>query len=152
MLSHKESLISAYHNYLVNDMLSPGFILGDPDQKNDFYFVADIMLPGETLPIISTRFFDSKGDFLLHLTDNKLKTNPKQCAIYHAANGFRIHYASGELLLSVMTQAYTNGYLTMIQGKLYDPSGRTRMEPSFEGVKVPEPARLVLDAPFHSRK
>jgi hypothetical protein len=152
MLTHKESSISAYHNYLVNDMLTPGFMLGDPGRKDDFYFVADIVLPGETLASISTRLFDAQGRFLLHLANNRIESNPRQCPMYASANGFRIHTASGEPLLAITTQAYTNGYLTMVQGKLYDPAGKVRMEPSFQGITVYGSARLVLDAPFHARK
>jgi hypothetical protein len=152
MLTHKESSISAYHNYLVNDMLTPGFILGDPGGKDDFYFVADIMLPGETVASVSARLFDAQGRFLLHITNNRVENNPQQCTIHDSPNGFRVHSASGEPLLAIMTQAYTNGYLTMIQGKLYDPTGKVRMEPSFQGITAYGLARLVLDTPFHARK
>ncbi|RPI74611.1 MAG: hypothetical protein EHM45_18160 [Desulfobacteraceae bacterium] len=152
MLTYKESSISAYHNYLVNHMLTPGFILGDPDRPDDFYFIADIVLPGETLASVSGRLFDSQGRLLLHLLNNRLENNPQNCTIQSSANGFRIHSALGEPLLTVLTQAYTNGYLTMIQGKLYDPAAKIRMEPSFQGITVYGSARLVLDVPFHARK
>jgi hypothetical protein len=53
MLKQRESLISAYHNYLVNNMLSPGFYAGIPYSATDFYFLADIMLPGEMAAFLS---------------------------------------------------------------------------------------------------
>ena len=79
MINHRESLISAHHNYLVNSMLSPGFILGDPNSQDDFWFLADMVLPGESTPRISGRLYDSQGLFLLELNWNKIGENPGQC-------------------------------------------------------------------------
>jgi len=147
MRGHRESLISAHHNYLVNDMLSPGFVLGAPGSEEDFWFLADVVPPGEAMPRISGRFFGSEGEFLVSLRSSKVLENPGDCALQGVAGGFRLIHPSGEVLLSVHTQAFTNGYLTRIQGKLYDREGALRMEPSYEGVKVYGEARLALESP-----
>ncbi|MEW6666643.1 MAG: hypothetical protein AB1512_15660 [Thermodesulfobacteriota bacterium] len=147
MTSQRESLISAHHNYLVNDMLTPGFVLGDPGDAGDFWFVADVVRPGETVPRISGRILDEKGRFLAELRSSRLALNPGGCVLRPGAGGFGLVSPSGEMLLSVHTQVFTNGYLTRIQGKLYDRSGVLRMEPSHEGAKVYGEARLTLEAP-----
>lgn len=147
-LNHRESFISAHHNYLVNNMLTPGFLLGDPNSQEDFFFLADLVLPGEITPRISARLFDSGGRFLLEMGRNRIVENPGRCTHQSASGGFRILYSSGESLLEVNTQHFTNGYLTRIQGKLYDRDGRIRMEPSFDGVHVFGEAQLTLQAPY----
>ena len=147
MPSQKESLISAHHNYLVNDMLTPGFVLGDPGDAEDFWFVADMLKPGETVPRISGRLFDEKGRFLAALRSSRLAQNPGGCVLRPGAGGFGLVSSSAEMLLSVHTQAFTNGYLTRVQGKLYDRNGALRMAPSHEGAKVYGESRLALDSP-----
>ena len=61
LLKFKENLVSAHHNYLVNQMLSPGFSLGDSDSKDEFYFLADVVRPGESEPRIYSRLYDAQG-------------------------------------------------------------------------------------------
>ena len=151
-MKHRESLISAHHNYLVNNMISPGFVLGVPDSKDEFYFLADLVPPGENEPRVSAYLFDSQGSFILELKKNKMVENRGQCAYKTTPGGFQILYPSKEPLLVVNTQKFTNGYLTRIQGKLYDRGGKLRMEPYYEDVQVYGKARLSLDAPFHSYK
>lgn len=147
MPSQKESLISAHHNYLVNEILTPGFVLGGPRDGKDFWFVADMLKPGETVPRISGRLFDEKGRFLAELRLGRVVENPGACVLRPGPGGFGLFSSSGETLLSVHTQVFTNGYLTRIQGKLYDRNGALRMEPSHEGSKVYGEARLSLEAP-----
>jgi len=148
MLKHKQSIISAHHNYLVNNMLSPGFVLGDPDSKDGFYFLANLVLSGENTARISARLFDRQGIFILELRQNKLNSNPGCCSYQSTPGGFRILYPSGKPLLEVNTQKFTNGYLTRIQGKIYDESKRLRMEPSYDSIQVYGEANLALDSPF----
>ena len=151
-MKYKESLISAHHNYLVNNMLSPGFVLGDPNAKEGFYLLADLVLPEKNTPRISARLFDTEGKFLLELICNKIGENPGRCSYQSSPGGFRLLYASGETLLEVHTETFAKGYLTRIQGKLYDGDGRLRMEPAHEGSHVFEEADLALKAPFHPSK
>ena len=151
-MKHKESLISAHHNYLVNTMISPGFVLGEPDSKDNFYFLADLVPLGESSPHISAYLFDSQGSFILKLNLNKISENPGHCSYKTTPGGFQILYPSKEPLLSVNTQKFTNGYLTRIQGKLYDRGGKLRMEPYYEDIQVYGKARLNLDAPFNFLK
>jgi len=129
-------------------MLSPGFLLGDPNSKEGFYFLADLVLPEKKKPGISARLFDTEGKFLMELICNKIGENPGRCSYQSIPDGFRLLYASGETLLEVHTQTFAKGYLTRIQGKLYDGDGRLRMEPAYEGSQVFEEAELALNAPF----
>jgi hypothetical protein len=152
MIKHRESLISAYHNYLVNNMLSPGFFVGDPHSQDDFYFLADIMLPGEVVPGISARLFDRQGFLLLELKRNSLAEDQGHCTVEITPVGFRIVCPSDELLLEVNTQKFANGYLTRIKAQLYDRNNILRIEPLHEGVQVYGQACLALDAPFEFHK
>jgi hypothetical protein len=148
MTNQKESLISAHHNYLVNDMLTPGFVLGDPLDAEGFWFLADVLRPGETVPLISGTVFDEKGTFLAEVRSGSLVRNPGACVFRPGAGGFVLRSPGGETLLSVHTQVFTNGYLTRIQGRLHDRAGALRMEPSHEGIHVHGEGRLALEAPL----
>ena len=147
-MKHNENLISAHHNYLVNGMLSPGFVLGDPNSGDDFYFLADLVLPGEGTPRISARMFDVHGTFLMELKWNRIGENPGNCSYKPTPDGFRILYSTGETLLEVKTLKFPNGYLTHTQGMLYDKEGKLRMEPADDGIRVNGGVRLALDSPF----
>jgi len=152
MIRKRESLISAYHNYLVNNMLSPGFFVGDPHSQDDFYFLADFMLPEEIVPPISARLFNIQGLFLLELNRSKIAENPRHCTLETTSEGFLVVSPSNELLLEIKTQRFANGYLTRIKAKLYDRNKVLRIEPSYEGVQVYGEACLALDAPFEFHK
>ena len=148
MIKYDESKISAHHNYLVNNMLTPGFVVGDRDSKNDFYFLADLVYPGESTPRISARLLDEKGAFLVELNWNRIIENPGSCSYGSIAGGFRIMRVSGETLLEVRTQSFPNGYLTFITAKLFDENGVLRMEPMGESIQVHGMSELVLEAPY----
>jgi len=152
LIKKRESLISAYHNYLVNNMMSPGFYVGVPDSATDFYFLADMMLPGEMTPPISARLYDSSGTALLELKRNSITENPRQCVFEATPQGFRIVCPPDELVLDMNTQRFANGYLTRIKAKLHDSKGALRIEPSFEGIHVYGDACLTLSAPFDREK
>ena len=147
-MKNTESLISAHHNYLVNNVLTPGFILGDPSSEDDFYFLADVVLPGESTPRFSARLFDDQGLYLLELDWNRIRRNSGRCSYQPLPGGFRIVYDSGDPLLSVRTESFPNGYLTHIQGKLYDKTAKMRMETSFAGIRVYGEACLTIQAPY----
>jgi hypothetical protein len=127
-------------------MLSPGFLLGDPGSQEDFYFLADVVPPGENIPRISGRLFDSEGKLLVELKMGQIARNPGGCSVQNSPAGFRLLHPPGETLLNVSTQVFTNGYLTRIQGRLFDHAGNLRAEPSHEGVKVYGEATLALKA------
>lgn len=146
-MKFRQSLISAHHNYLINQMLTPGFILGEPDAGDDFWLLADVVLPGEKAPYVSGRFYDRNGDFLLHLKGNEIVENQGYCLARSSGGGFSLHYPSGDVLLAVHTEVFTNGYLTLIQGRLYDRKGSLRLEPSFESARVLGPSHRTLDGP-----
>jgi hypothetical protein len=150
MLKFHESLISAHHNYLVNRMLTPGFLVGDPNSREDFWFLADMVPPGAREPRIYARLYDSQALFLVEIRLNKIVENPSGCVYQAFPGGFRISYSPGDPLLIVQTESFANGFLTRVQGKLYDRHRMLRMGPSYEGVEVYGKAQLALDRPLKS--
>lgn len=147
-MKHTQSKISAHHNYLANNVLTPGFALGRPGKKSEFYFLADVVLPGESTPRISGRLFDAQGNLLVELNWNRIGENPGGCSHRSTPGGFRISHQSGEPLLEVVTQHFTNGYLTRIRGKIHDAAGNVRLEPDRDSIRVLGEAELTLDSPF----
>jgi hypothetical protein len=145
---YKESLISAHHNYLINGMLTPGFVLGEPGSKEGFYFLADPVLPGESTPRVCARLMDEKGNTLVELKWNRIRANPGGCSLMSVKGGFQLLDASGEMLFEVNTENFTNGYLTRISGTLKDEKGRVRIEQLEGSIKVHEPAVPALDKPY----
>ena len=148
MIKFRESKISAHHNYLVNDLLTPGFVVGDPNSQNAFYFLADPVLPGESTPRISARIMDEKGDLLLELNGNRIGDNPGKCDFHPLQGGFKILRQPNEPLLEVHTQNFPRGLLTRIKARLFDENGDLRVEPLGESIQVHGEATLVLDAPL----
>ena len=148
MVEFTESRISAHHNYLVNDRLTPGFVIGDPQSGQGFYFLADLLLPGQETPLISARLVSEKGDTLLELRSNKIADNPAGCTYQPLPRGFRILNPSSEPLLEVVTQDFPRGHLTRIKTRLLDERGDLRVESSGESIQVHGEANMVLDAPF----
>ncbi|MGE5841900.1 MAG: hypothetical protein ACM335_06465 [Deltaproteobacteria bacterium] len=144
MLKFHESLVSAHHNYLVNQALSPGFLLGELGAKDDFWFLADIVPAARREPTIHGRIYDSQGRYVLEMKFNRITENPKACVMAPLAGGFQVRWADGEPLLRVQTVSFANGYLTWIQGKICDREGKIRMEPFLDGIKVFGKATLAL--------
>ncbi len=147
----RESLVSAYHNYLVNQMLCPGFLVGNPDSKDDFYFLADVLRPGESEPKIYSRLYDSQGVFILEMEPKRIVENPTGCLRQPFPGGYRMVLPSGETLLSVQTESFANGFLTRLQGKLYDREGKLRMEPYYDAVQVHGEVGLWLKEALRKR-
>lgn len=148
MIKFKESKISAHHNYLVNDLLTPGFLVGDPNSLDAFYFMADLVLPGESTPRISARIMDEKGDLLLELNRNRISDNPGKCDYHPVQGGFKIIRPPDEPLLEVLTQNFPRGHMTLLKARLFDENGDLRVEPLGESIQVHGEAELVLDTPF----
>lgn len=148
MFKFKESKISAHHNYLVNDLLTPGFVVGDPKSPDSFFFLADLVLPGESTPRISARLMDEQGNLLLELNWNRIAENPAGCTYQSLQGGFRILHPSGEALMEVLTQNFPRGHLTRIKARLVDENGDLRVEPKGESIQVHGEANLALDTPF----
>ena len=123
MIIYRESKISAHHNYLVNNILTPGFVVGDPNADSGFYFLADVVLPGESTPRISSRIFDEKGQLLLELDWNRIRKNPGKFKHQPILGGFQILNNSGAPALIVRTETFPNGYLTYLTARLLDEKG-----------------------------
>jgi hypothetical protein len=151
MLKFRESLVSAHHNYLVNQMLAPGFLIGNPDSKDEFYFLADVVLPGESEPKIHSRLYDAQGAFVLEMGPKSIMTNPLGCLRQSLPGGYRIVFPSGESLLSVHTESFANGFLTRIQGKFYDREGKLRVESYYDAIQVHGAVGRWLKEPFSKR-
>ena len=151
MLKFRKSLVSAHHNYLVNQMLSPGFVLGNPDSKDDFYFLADVVGSGESEPRIYSRLYDAQGTFVLEMEPKRILENPLRCLRQPFPGGYRIVLPSGEPLLSVQTEGFANGFLTRIQGKVYDREGKLRMEPYYDAIQVHGEVGPGLKEPLRKR-
>ena len=133
----RESKISAHHNYLVNDMLTPGFVIGDPGSEKGFYFLADFVLPGESTARISARLLAENGDLLTELKWSRLGKNPSGCLFQSLSSGFKVLApSSGEPILEVRTEQYANGYLTRIRGRFFDENGRLRVEPHGDSIRI----------------
>ena len=148
MVEFTESGVSAHHNYLVNDRLTPGFVVGNPNSDNGFFFLADFLVPGQDTPLISMRLVTEKGDTLLELYLNDMADNPKGCTVQSLPRGFRILNSSSEPLLEVLTQDFPMGHLTRIKAKLFDERGDLRISPLGESIQVHGEAKLILDTPF----
>jgi hypothetical protein len=147
-MNYRESRISAHHNYLVNGMPTPGFVLGDPRSKGGFYFLADVVLPGESTPRISCRMVDASHGPVAEIEWNRIRKNPGACLRQSIPGGFRILGQAGETLLEVRTEPFANGFLTRIRAELRDGKGDLRMQPSGDSVLVHGEADLALERPF----
>jgi hypothetical protein len=151
MLKFRESLVSAHHNYLVDQMLTPGFLVGNPDSKDGFLFLADVVPAGENEPRIYARLYDSQGVFVLEMEPKRIVENPLGCLRQSFPGGYRIVFPSGEPLLTVQTESFANGYLTRIQGKLCDRKGKLRIEPYYDAIQIHGEATLALEELFLKR-
>ena len=148
MMEYRESHVSAHHNYLVNGMLTQGFVVGDPSSNNGFFLLADIVLPGETTPRISARLMDEEAQLLSEIDVNRIGENPGNCRIETTLDGYRIVCASGDALIEVRTKAFANGYLTLIKARLFDEHGHLRVETRDESIWIHGKAHLSLEAPI----
>ena len=88
----------------------------------------------------------------MELRGDEVVQNPGRCLLQVSGDGFRLLYPSGEVLLAVRTEVFANGYLTRIQGKLYDRKGLLHMEPSFDSARVLDETWRTLDVPMRSQR
>ncbi len=144
----RESHLSAHHNYLLDAMPAPGFVLGDPHGHKGFFFLADVVLPGESTPRISARIFDNSGRLLAELRWNRLQQNPHGCTRKSTPGGFRLLGPEQEPVLEVETQAFANGYLTRLKGRLFDQTGALRLESAGQSLRVVAGRPEILLEPF----
>ncbi|MBW1786792.1 MAG: hypothetical protein JRK53_09290 [Deltaproteobacteria bacterium] len=144
----RESRLSAHHNYLVNRMLTPGFLVGDARSGKKFYFLADLVLPGESTPRISCRLMNERGGVLVEIGWNRIRENPGGCLLSSVTGGFRIHSPANDLIMEVRTESFANGYLTRIKARLFDEKGELRMAPMEESIEVHGEAELALTSSF----
>lgn len=150
-MKYREGLISAYHNYLIDQMLTPGFVLGEPEGGEDFWLLADVLFPEEKAPFLAGRFFDQAGRLLAEMQGEEIIRNPGNCVLRPCGEGFDLLHPSGDLLLAARTEVFANGYLTRIQGKLHDRKGLLRLESAFDSTRVvPEKSWRALGSPMRT--
>jgi hypothetical protein len=147
-MRYETSRISAHHNYLVNNRLTPGFLLGDPRSDHGFYFLADPVSPTDDGPRISARLFDHEGLPCVELKQNRIEENPGACTYRSSPDGFLILQASGDIVLQVSIRAFANGFVTGMTARLFDEHGNIRMEPIRNSVCIHGEAHLTLTSPF----
>ena len=117
------------------------FIIGWPDQKDNFYLAGFINEKGE--PIISCRIFDQKGIFLFELKENGLL---KGSSDYWR---IRIGFLTGpgweieDEFRNVIFETETMNETTYIIGVFYDNKGNTIAKgDKKEGLKLSCPTIL----------
>lgn len=148
MVEFIHSRLSAHHNYWINEIATPGFIMGDPCVPGAFYFLADLVLPGEKTHRIHARLFDEKGDMLTEIVWNRIGKNPGRAVYELVEGGFRITRPDGVLLVEIWTREFTNGFMTFIRGNFYDNHGALRMEPGSDCSRIVGKAHMTLETPF----
>ncbi len=144
----QSSVVSAHHNYFINGMLIPGFLIGNPDSTLGFYLLGDFLLPGESTPRISCRFFDENGDFLGELIWNRLRHNSTKCVHKATPYGFHISRPSGDLIIATSTKRFPNGYITSIGGRLYDEKGALKLDHEGSSARLGGNDAMILKAPY----
>jgi hypothetical protein len=129
-------------------MLTKGFVIGDPNSQTGFFFLADVVLPGESNSRISCRLVDEEAKLILELNWNRIRENPGGYIYESIPTGFRILRPSNEAFLEVRTQSFPYGYLSYIRTRLHDESSTLRMETLGESIHVHGEAELSLNSPF----
>ena len=91
---------------------------------------------------------DQTGQLLLELDWNRIRRNPGKFTHKPIPGGFQIINILEDPILTVTTQAFSNGYLTCIKATLYDEKGVVRIVPLGESIEVKREAELALETPF----
>jgi len=117
MLKFRESLVSAHHNYLVNQMLSPGFVMGILIQRMNSIFLLTRYRPGKRAEDLLS-VYDAQGNFVWKQKPKRLLWNPSvvfcQSFLAVIVGLFSLRGA----LVIVQTESFANGFLTRIQGNV----------------------------------
>ena len=147
MTEYNERPLSAHHNYVINGGLAPGFVVGDPDEAEGFYFLADPVLPGESTSRISARLFDSAGRVLMEIQLNRIRENPGRCRRESGSDGFFLLDQNREVVLEIHTEAFANGYVTRFRGRAFDEKGALRIESKGESIHIHGDFSLTFFSP-----
>lgn len=118
MVSSKK--VSAYHNYLVDGKLESEIRV---QGAGGFFFHAHKINPGEKVPLISCRLFDSQGQFLLEVNRNVLTRNPYGYSLLEMRQGWAIMSTALEAIVSAQVLEFQRGLVSIIRGTLYDARG-----------------------------
>jgi hypothetical protein len=132
----KSTMVSAYHNYLVERRLEMSFTVGDPEDKEGFFFVAHRVTPRDPIPLLSARLFNERGEFLLEMHRNRLTDNPMGFSFLDMREGCALLDTSLQALLFAEVKAFRNGFITIIRGTLHDEAGRLRLRGDHHGLHI----------------
>jgi hypothetical protein len=127
---------SAYHNYLVGGRLCKDMTVGSPNDAEGFFLTAHEVSPGEPMPLLSGRFFDKNGDFLLLLEKNKLVENPNGFSFLETRGGWALMDSSMETLLSAEVRMFENSHITVLRGALRDSTGKLVVHGDNQGLHL----------------
>ncbi|MGQ9654071.1 MAG: hypothetical protein ACUVXD_08385 [Thermodesulfobacteriota bacterium] len=130
------NLVSAYHNYLIDGKLRMGFSIGDPEDPQGFFFVAHPVSRGEQMPVISGRFFERDGGFVLQMERNSLVRNPHGISLLETTGGWTLVDVSLQALFSVEVRSFDNCHMTMIRGTLFNHLGAPVLHGDDRGLRV----------------
>jgi hypothetical protein len=127
---------SAYHNYLVGGRLWKDLTVGNPKNPSGFYFVAHQVTPGKPMPLLSGRFFDANGDFLLQVERNALIENPNGFSFLEIRGGWALMDTSMETLLSAEVRTFENSHVSVLRGTLRDADGNPVVSGDDSGIHL----------------
>lgn len=130
------NLVSAYHNYLVDGKLRRDLTIGDPEDPQGFFFVAHSVFVGEPMPLISGRFFERHGGFILQMDRNSIVHNPDGIALLETTGGWTLVDVSLQTLFSVEVRSFDNCYMTVIRGTLFNHLGAAVLYGDDRGLHV----------------
>ncbi len=152
MLNVKESRVSAYHNYLINGMLSPCMLIGEQNGGNGFYLLFDFVSPGGRMPLVNGTIYGPQKDVLARIKENELIENPGACSFHFIQGDFALSAPDNKAILVAKTHEFTNGYMTTINARLYDEKGILRVEPLGNSIQVHGEANTALtrSIPLHT--
>ncbi len=148
MLEFKRGRLSARHNYWVNGTATIGFVVGKPDSLGTFYFLADPVGPEGREHRINAAVFDENGKMLAEIVRNRIGRNPGDCLYEPVEGGFKVTKPDGDLLLRARTIRFTNGFMTHMQGLLFDEHGNIRIDTGDSALRVIGDVQMDLESPF----
>ena len=132
------NMVSSFHNYLVEGKLRMELDVGAPEESSRFFISCHRVRSGEPMPLISGRFFNRKGEFLLQMEKNDLLDNPNGFSVIETRGGWALMDTEMEAILSAEVREFGNSYLTIIRGNLFDSQGRVALKGDDFGLHLGE--------------
>ncbi|MEJ5378278.1 MAG: hypothetical protein WHX93_17005 [bacterium] len=117
---HSFKTVSAYHNYMVDGRLQAEFRV---EGSGGFFFHAHRLEPGGRIPVVSGRFFDPKGQFLVEVNRNVLIRNPHGFSFLEMRGAWAIMSTDLQAIVSAQVMEFPRGLVSIIRGSLHDALG-----------------------------